>query len=275
VAAGSLGLLIAIAGPKLAAACVVKVCRLVLEDEQLRDEAGRVALQAAQEAEGVIAAVFWSDLMKAGLQEAVSKMLERTDFQEASAFLIRDVVRDRILQDTIREGVLEALKDSLLKAEVKRVLIEGVHDQELRSALLRAANSTIKTGIREAIQDTELKEVITVAIRDALEDPRLNELLRSALKDALADKELHRATIHGAVNALNPFKKSSASERIAQTQESPQRVPQTQESPPPGNRSWLVERLNASRGPTPHRRVLPGNSQESCSSSASPLQARS
>jgi len=64
----------------------------------------------------------------------------------------------------------------------------------------------VKTALREAVEDTELKEVISLAIRDALEDPRMREMLRQSLKEALADTELHRATFQGAVQALNPFK---------------------------------------------------------------------
>lgn len=148
--------------------------------------------------------------MRQGLQEAIVELFARPDFLEAATTAVMSVTRDQSLKDTIREGVLEALHDGELKAEVKAVVIEGLSDQEMRSALLRAAISTVKTGIREAVEDTELKEVLAAAIRDALEDPKLNSVLRGALKDALADQELHRATLQGAVSALNPFKKTTA-----------------------------------------------------------------
>ncbi|CAE8654911.1 unnamed protein product, partial [Polarella glacialis] len=123
------------------------------------------------------------------------------------ATAISRLTKNENLKDIIRDGVLEALHDEPLKAEVRALVMEGLNDEEMRSALLRASISTVKTGIREAMRDMELKEVLAAAIRDAMEDPQLNHIIRSTLKDALADQELHRATLQGAVNALNPFRK--------------------------------------------------------------------
>lgn len=212
VAAAAFGTVTAIGflGPRFAAECVVRVCRRILSDRALLEEAGRVASQAARSADSELAEILWSAPMQRGLQEAIVGLFMRPDFVEAFTLAIMSVTKDRSLKDTIREGVLEALHDGELRAEVKAVVIEGLSDQDMRSALLRAAISTVKTGIREAVDDNELKEVLAAAIRDALEDPKLNSVLRNALKDALADQELHRATLQGAVSALNPFKKTSA-----------------------------------------------------------------
>jgi len=205
--------LLAFAGPRLLAAFVSRVLTLLLDDEALLAEVGRVAALTAANSQEEVAAVLWSPLMRKALQDAIVAMFNRRDFHDAAAVVVEQLSKDQALKDTIRDGVLEALRNEPLKAEVKAVVIEGLHDEDMRNEMLRAAISTVKTGIREAIEDTELKEVITAAIRDALEDPRLSGVLRGALKDALADQELHRATLQGAVSALNPFKKKTADRR--------------------------------------------------------------
>lgn len=197
---------LALLGPRLAAAFVARLCRHLLADRALLAEVGEVLSAQAQAASPELAAIVWGEAMRVGLQSAIVEMFARPDFHEAIASTVWSLTRHRTLKDTIREGVLEALRNEPLKAEVKAVFINALRDEEMRSALLRAAISTIKTGIREAVEDTELKEVIAAAIRDALEDPRLSGVMHSALKDALADQELHRATLQGAVSALNPFK---------------------------------------------------------------------
>jgi len=195
-------------GPDLIAACVIRVIRrLIFERDMLRD-IGRLALVTSQEADEEIAGVVWSAPMRAGLQDSLVSMCSRPDFMDAIAGLVTSLSRDRSLKDTIREGVLEALQDQHLKAEIKAIIIDGLSDEDMRSALLRSAISSVKTGIAEAVEDTELKEVLSAAIRDAFQDPRLSGVLRGALKEALADQELHRATFQGAVSALNPFKRT-------------------------------------------------------------------
>lgn len=195
-----------VVGPRLLAFFIVRVGKQLLNDEALMSEVGRAAAEAGMAVREELAAIMWTEAMRQAFQEAIVDLLCRPTFREATAAVVQNVTRDRALKDTIRQGVLEATRDSTIKAEVKAVLIQGLQDEEMRNAMLRAARNTVKTGIREAVADSELKEVITDAIREALQDPRLNGVLRGALKDALADKELHRATFSGAVSALFPFK---------------------------------------------------------------------
>lgn len=202
-AVGGLGL--ACAAPHIAACFILKTFRIVLRDDAFKVEAQR-AVELARKADQEIASVFWSDLMRQGLQDAIIALLARQEFQEAAADLVAGVSSNSSLRDTIRSGVLEALQDEQFNEQIKEVFINQVNDEELQVNLTRAAISTVKTALREAVEDTELKEVITLAIRDALEDPRMREMLRQSLKEALADTELHRATFQGAVQALNPFK---------------------------------------------------------------------
>jgi len=144
--------------------------------------------------------------MRNGLQQTLVEMLVTSSFMDGSMSTASFLIKDALLRETIRVGVLEAIRDSELTGEVKSLLIEFMLDEEVLNEILHAAISTVKTGIRTAVEDAELKEVLTAAIRDALEDPRLNSMLRSVLKDALADDSLHRATLQGAADALNPLK---------------------------------------------------------------------
>lgn len=202
----AVGTTICVAGPRLLGCFIASVLRHLLDNEAFRRDVGQVTMDVVSQADEQIAAVLWSQPMRKGLQDAMVALFRRPDFQESLVAAVGTVSKDRTLKDSIREGVLEALRDEPLRAEVKAVIIEGLQDSEMRGALLRNAILTVKSGIREAMGDAELREVITAAIRDALEDSRLSGVLRSVLKDALADKDLHRATLKGAVQALNPFK---------------------------------------------------------------------
>mmetsp|Transcript_45067 Transcript_45067/g.97875 ORF Transcript_45067/g.97875 Transcript_45067/m.97875 type:complete len:309 (-) Transcript_45067:103-1029(-) len=196
--------------PRIAAACISAAVKRVLQDRALGDKVRQRVKRSCTENEDLVPALFWNPSTRRGLQVALTGVFLRQDFHGAVANLAQDLTKDQVLQDSIREGVLEALRDVRLRSELKHILIENVHDRDLQNAVRRAAISSVKVGIREAVTDQELKEVIAAAIRDALEDPRLNELLRGALKDALADQELHRAAVHGVVRAWNPLNMPAA-----------------------------------------------------------------
>eukprot|EP00927_Polykrikos_kofoidii_P084795 TRINITY_DN9037_c1_g1_i1.p1 TRINITY_DN9037_c1_g1~~TRINITY_DN9037_c1_g1_i1.p1 ORF type:complete len:302 (-),score=58.18 TRINITY_DN9037_c1_g1_i1:63-968(-) len=194
-------------GPRCVSSFIRRVTRHLLADAALMTDIKSAVTEAAKNCDHEVAMTFWSQPMRVGFQDSLVELFMRPEFHASFATTMAKLTQDTTLKDTIREGVLEALQDEPLKTQIKAVLIEGLRDNDMRNELLQAAISTVKIGIRDAVEDTELKEVITAVIRAALEDPSLNNLMRGALKDTLADQELHRATLTGAVNALNPFKK--------------------------------------------------------------------
>jgi len=207
LAASGGGVAFICAAPRLTAAFISRVSRHLLADVQLREDSRQAFVELCAETDDEVAAVLWSPAMSKGMGDAIVRLFRRQDYHEAVSTLCTHLTCDQSLQETIREGVLEAFQDEALKAEAKSLFIEGLRDEHLRNELTKAAIQTVKTGIREAVEDTELKEVITVAIRDALGDERLSGVVRGALKEALADQELHKATLQGAVNAMNPIPK--------------------------------------------------------------------
>lgn len=205
VVASATGSLVLV-GPRLTAMFISRVVRHLLRDDPLRNAVGMTARNSARIAEQDLSKMLWSVPNQVAFKLAVIESMQKPEFLDAVVSVVQGCAQHHSLQETIREGVLEAFKDETMKAGFKALVIETMWDKEIRVEMLRSSISTIKLGIREAVEDVELKEVLSDVIRSSLEDPRLKGMLRTALSSALADQELHRATIQGAVSALNPFK---------------------------------------------------------------------
>eukprot|EP00746_Dinoflagellata_sp_MGD_P147576 gnl/MRDRNA2_/MRDRNA2_79919_c0_seq1.p1 gnl/MRDRNA2_/MRDRNA2_79919_c0~~gnl/MRDRNA2_/MRDRNA2_79919_c0_seq1.p1 ORF type:complete len:271 (+),score=47.78 gnl/MRDRNA2_/MRDRNA2_79919_c0_seq1:136-948(+) len=188
---------ILIAGPRVLSSIACRTLWLVQAHQARHD--------------GQLANIVWSQSMKKGLADALISLLHRRDFAAGMVAFLNAVGEDQSLKRTITLGVLEALRDSAMQAEVKDLVMKGMQDKELQDIYLKVAISIVKTGIRESMVDQELKQVIKTAIREAMTDDELKGLLRGALKEALGDEELHYATLQGlqgAVNSrMNPFKR--------------------------------------------------------------------
>lgn len=206
IVAGSL--LCVVAGPRVAATCLARTFRQLLQNDgfraDLRQAMGETAVELSR-SEEELAAIMWSRAMKEGMGDAMVELMQRDDFHEGCARVVAHITKDRTLQDTIRQGVIEALQDDGIKKQLKVVLIEGMEDHELQSAILHSAIGIIKGGIRESLKDAELKEVITEAIRESLSDRRVLDMLKHVIIDAVSDEEIHRAMRQGAVTALFPL----------------------------------------------------------------------
>merc|ERR1719450_1433849 len=105
----------------------------------------------------------------------------------------------------------QIVRDRPFLEEVLSLLVRSLGEERFQAELSSAVVTILKLGIRESLDDDELKDVTVSAIREALSDERLMGMLRNTLKDALKDRELHEATLNGAMDALkeslDPFRR--------------------------------------------------------------------
>eukprot|EP00746_Dinoflagellata_sp_MGD_P136137 gnl/MRDRNA2_/MRDRNA2_70118_c0_seq3.p1 gnl/MRDRNA2_/MRDRNA2_70118_c0~~gnl/MRDRNA2_/MRDRNA2_70118_c0_seq3.p1 ORF type:complete len:193 (-),score=16.89 gnl/MRDRNA2_/MRDRNA2_70118_c0_seq3:200-778(-) len=123
VVIGTVGGLL-IAGPRILASITSRTLQLVLADRALHREAQRLADERIGE-------LVWSQSMKTGLCDALITLLTRKDFAAASVTLVDSISQDQALKRTITLGVMEALQNQTMQAELKSLLIQGMQDKEL------------------------------------------------------------------------------------------------------------------------------------------------
>mmetsp|Transcript_19201 Transcript_19201/g.44861 ORF Transcript_19201/g.44861 Transcript_19201/m.44861 type:complete len:236 (-) Transcript_19201:76-783(-) len=196
----------ALLAPHMIASFISRTFRIMLRDESFcADVREKLVEMYTSIDDKVMADKLLGPTMNANLQQTMVAVMGRDDVHEACIRMADGMVKNQALAETIRKGVLEALRNDALQLQLKEMLIQDLQDDELQACLTRILLQTVKAGIRDAIEDVELRMVIVAAIRESLEDPRMTGVIKTALTDVLADKDVHRATLQGAVASMNPL----------------------------------------------------------------------
>lgn len=199
-------------GARLLAMFASAVMKHTMRNEATRAQIRDLVRDVASRNEK-LAEVMFTGPMRQAFVEVLVDVVGRSDFADNMTKMLSVCLLDTSLKKSITEGVGVALQDMRLREQLKQLIIDTMLDQDLQRALLTASISTVKQGIKDGLNDADLRDVITSSFHEALEDPRLNEIIHQALREVVADSDLHRATFRGAVGALNPV--SDVAQRMA------------------------------------------------------------